>query len=77
MGWLSNLFENRNRSTHNGMIAMPEYVEMHNGTHERCDMLIGPCACGAWHTIECWDEKIGNVSEYIDSGQKIILIPPK
>lgn len=26
-------------------------------TNEPCDMLIGPCACGAWHTEEDDDDR--------------------
>ena len=33
------------------MIAMPKNIELHNGTHERCDMAQGYCACGAVHNI--------------------------
>lgn len=28
---------------------MPKGVLIYNGSHEPCDMLIGPCCCGAWH----------------------------
>ena len=35
----------------NGMVPWPDGWdgENHNGTHEPCDMLVGPCSCGAWH----------------------------
>jgi hypothetical protein len=26
----------------------------HNGCNEPCDMLQGPCACGAWHDLTEW-----------------------
>lgn len=30
--------------------AYPEkWPKLHNASHEPCDMLRGPCACGAWH----------------------------
>lgn len=30
--------------------AYPEgWPELHNACNEPCDMLRGPCACGAWH----------------------------
>lgn len=51
-------------STENGLWAWPEdwpwYKQMCFGSwDDRCDMLVGPCACGAWHQegeFE-WDEK--------------------
>lgn len=33
-------------------VPMPKEIEIHNGTHEPCDMLIGPCSCGAWHITD-------------------------
>lgn len=40
----------------NGLLGWPdEWTERHyNACTEPCDMLIGPCACGAWHTPDCW-----------------------
>lgn len=32
-------------------IPMPFNLEMRNGG-KKCDMLQGPCACGAWHKLE-------------------------
>lgn len=32
------------------MVPMPEDRVRHNGSGTPCDMLKGPCACGAWHT---------------------------
>jgi len=29
---------------------MPEFIEIYNACSERCDMLVGPCCCGAWHS---------------------------
>ena len=30
----------------------------YNACNDPCDMLIGPCACGAWHTVdEKWVQK--------------------
>lgn len=26
----------------------------YNGSNEPCDLLIGPCACGAWHGPDDW-----------------------
>ena len=34
----------------NGLLAYPDdWVPMYNGSTEPCDMLVGPCSCGAWH----------------------------
>ena len=35
----------------NGMVAWPDGWDgqNYNGTNEPCDMLVGPCSCGAWH----------------------------
>ncbi len=27
----------------------------HNGSHEACDFLVGPCACGATHALTDWN----------------------
>jgi hypothetical protein len=32
--------------------SWPPYV---NGTGEPCDMLQGPCCCGAWHDLNEWE----------------------
>lgn len=48
-----------------GLIVMPEHIHMYNGSWERCDMLIGPCSCGAWHGQDCWDDKIPDVQQYL------------
>ena len=38
------------KSNESGFIPLPETVEIYNaGT--RCDMALGPCACGAWHEL--------------------------
>lgn len=36
----------------NGAVPWPvNWTDRHyNASHEPCDMLIGPCSCGAWHT---------------------------
>lgn len=34
----------------NGFLPWPEdWTDYHYNSNEPCDMLIGPCACGAWH----------------------------
>ncbi|MFA5344820.1 MAG: hypothetical protein WC315_00900 [Candidatus Omnitrophota bacterium] len=41
----------------NGLLAWPEdWLDYHyNACNEHCDMLIGPCSCGAWHHAdEVW-----------------------
>lgn len=45
---------------HNGLLGWPqEWTERnYNGCNEPCDMLIGPCACGAWHHAEDWDDAL-------------------
>lgn len=39
-------------------MTMPDNIEVHNGSHERCDMADGPCSCGSWHNIEDWPDEI-------------------
>lgn len=48
------------------MIPLPYNVLLHNAG-ERCDMAEGPCACGAWHTL---DERrpIFRVGDVVKSG---------
>lgn len=43
------------------MVGMPNGIIMQNGG-VRCDMLFGPCSCGAWHGIR---DKSANDSEDI------------
>ena len=31
-------------------IQMPEGIVKYNPPYIKCDMLVGPCSCGAWHT---------------------------
>jgi len=31
--------------------------KFHNACTDACDMLIGPCACGAWHHTRDWEGK--------------------
>ncbi len=41
-----------------GLLAWPELwtLRYFNGNNEPCDMLVGPCACGAWHHAEEWGD---------------------
>lgn len=41
--------------------SMPKCFDFYNGSHERCDALVGPCACGAWHEEGDWTEKINEL----------------
>lgn len=64
--WLINEeYAEKRRSKISDWIEMPSHINMHNGTHERCDMLIGTCACGATHSIKDWKDKIPNAEQYI------------
>ena len=31
-----------------------DWPRFHNACSDPCDMLIGPCACGAWHHLKDW-----------------------
>lgn len=50
---VESLFEHvdRARSEHPSWVPMPGGADLYR-TGTRCDMLIGPCACGATHTVE-------------------------
>jgi len=43
-----------------GMIPMPEQFQgkFFNASSDACDFVVGPCACGAWHEIEDWLERL-------------------
>lgn len=40
------------------MKMMPASVSYFNGSTERCDILDGPCACGAWHKPDEWESRL-------------------
>lgn len=40
------------------IVAMPTGIDHHNADSHRCDMAVGPCSCGAWHSIADWPAKI-------------------
>lgn len=44
----------------NNLASMPKkYLgQFYNACTEPCDMLQGPCACGAWHHQEEWPDEI-------------------
>ena len=38
---------------------MPAGLEQYNGGYsEPCDMLVGPCCCGAWHSLDDWSNAL-------------------
>ena len=47
------------------MIKIPEEYagQFYNGSNEACDMLVGPCACGATHDIEEWLDVMKDLEE--------------
>lgn len=60
---------NENFNPENGLASMPaEYIgQFRNACTDPCDMLQGPCACGATHHQEEWPndlqmEVFGNIS---------------
>jgi hypothetical protein len=39
----------------NDLMGWPEHwPKYHNACNEPCDMISGPCACGAWHKLDEW-----------------------
>jgi len=60
---------NKHFNSNNGLASMPtKYIGMYyNASTEPCDMLSGPCSCGAWHHQEEWPDNLqlevfGNIS---------------
>lgn len=51
----------------NGLLDWPdEWTErVYNACNEPCDVLIGPCACGAWHHLEDWVELLNRYNSEI------------
>ncbi len=50
--------------------AMPEDMrgKFHNGQcSDACDMVDGPCACGAWHSVKEW---LGKLLKYLNTAKK-------
>ena len=50
-----------------GVPNLPEELigEFYNGScPDACDMIIGPCACGATHHLRDWFKKLGWQNEY-------------
>ncbi len=40
----------------NGLVGMPKdwIGQVHNACTDPCDMICGPCVCGAWHHFDEW-----------------------
>lgn len=53
--------------TTDGLLGWPdEWLTRHfNASHDPCDMLIGPCACGAWHKATDWDDVLAHYNAEI------------
>lgn len=48
--WEANFGDKPNAAAPGDMVPMPEGRVRYNGSGTPCDMLKGPCSCGAWHT---------------------------
>ena len=48
--------ELKDQENKNNLMPMPvEWIgQYHNACTNPCDMLCGPCACGAWHHLDEW-----------------------
>jgi len=47
-----------------GIVPMPkDYIGAFYNSNGPCDMVIGPCACGATHTSEDWVQKKGSFEQ--------------
>jgi len=40
--------------------ALMDSVLLFNGQSTKCDMIDGPCSCGAWHSLEGFRERCRN-----------------
>ena len=59
---------------------MPEeYLgQFYNACTDPCDMLQGPCACGAWHHQEEWPDEIQTeIFGFVSDKETIIKRKPK
>lgn len=41
----------------NSFVPLPSHITKRNGG-QTCDMAIGPCACGAWHSESEWEQYV-------------------
>ena len=49
------VWESIKDKSENDLYGYPDtWPEFHNANSDACDMLIGPCACGAWHKAKDW-----------------------
>lgn len=44
---------------------MPDHVKYFNASNMPCDMIIGPCVCGAWHTLDYWKDKFIGIEQFV------------
>lgn len=42
------------RTPGNEFVSMPDIFSTYNASTDRCDLLVGPCACGATHSADEW-----------------------
>ena len=49
----------------NNIVVMPEkfWHKFYNACTDFCDMISGPCACGAWHSLKDWPKKVQDAIE--------------
>jgi len=55
---------------------MPERLVLYNGG-TKCDVLIGPCSCGAWHDLEELSERCEQVCNDKDVDFSVALCPDR
>jgi hypothetical protein len=56
----TNKGERMNNSLPSQLICYPSDWPKHfNANTEPCDMLQGPCCCGAWHDLNEWGKLLG------------------
>ena len=48
--------ELKDQENKNNFMVMPEswIGQVYNACTDPCDMLYGPCVCGAWHHLDEW-----------------------
>lgn len=54
-------------------LPLPESLQgFYSKNSEKCDMALGPCACGAWHHESCWERREKqDILNYINDMKKI------
>lgn len=58
----------------NDFVGYPEHWPVYRNPSVICDMLQGPCACGAWHTLDEWKDRI-NWKEIFKNNEKTATKP--